>query len=356
MESNKTLLNELQAEPEITREQLSIGKRLFHWRTIVPLVIVIILFAYLAQKSIDLPKTWAAIRSANMVFFLAAFVIYYLSFPLRAVRWRILLENVGYTKANGVELPNLGKLGEIIYISFFANVIAPARLGDLYRAYLLRRETGLPAIRSFGTVLAERLLDLIVLLLLSILAIMVSLHEKLPWQVQIGLIFTLGLVIAGIIALVGLRLWREHIATLVPLRFRGHYNHLQEGMLGSFRHLPTLSVLTVAVWSCEALRFFFIAICINLITGTFIHVLSAALFIALLEALLTAVPFTGGGVGLVEGGMIATIALFNPVTPAAASLAVAAIILDRIISLISILVIGFVVFMFALGRQAIRHC
>jgi len=355
MESNKTFLNEAQAEPEITLEQLSIGKRLFNWRTIAPLAVVIPLFAYLAQKSIDLPKTWEAIHSANMLFFLAAFVIYYLSFPLRAIRWRMLLENVGYTKANDVELPNLGKLGEIIYISFFANVVVPARLGDLYRAYLLRQETGLPTTRSFGTVLAERLLDLIILLLLSILAVMVSLHAKLPSQVQVGLIFTLGLVIAGFIGLLGLRLWGEHIAALVPLRFRDHYNHFQEGILGSFRHLPTLSGLTVVVWSCEALRFFFIAVCVNLISGTFIHVLSAALFIALIEALLTAVPFTAGGVGLVEGGMIAMIALFNPVTPVAASLAVAAIILDRTISLISILVFGFVVFMFALGRQTIRH-
>jgi uncharacterized protein (TIRG00374 family) len=105
----------------------------------------------------------------------------------------------------------------------------------------------------------------------------------------------------------------------------------------------------------ESLRFFFVAVAINLISGTFIHILTAALFIALIEALLTAIPFTGGGVGLVEGGMIATIALFNRTTPAATSLAAAAIILDRSISLISILVIGFVVFIFALGRRVTKQ-
>jgi glycosyltransferase 2 family protein len=345
-----------QQEPqEITREQLSIGKRLLDWHTIVPLVIVIVGIAYFAQKSIDPHKTWNALRSANMLFFFAAFVAYYASFPLRAVRWRILLQNVGYNKANGVELPKFWKLVEIIYISFFANVIVPAKLGDLYRAYLLRQETGLPTTRSFGTVLAERLLDLIVLLLLSVVAVMVSLHESLPPVIRLGLVFTLALVVIGIIGLFLLRIFRERIEKLVPMRFRTHYNHFQEGMLGSFRHLPTLSVLTVAVWSCESLRFYFVVLSINLITGSFIHVLTAALFIALIEALLTAIPFTGGGVGLVEGGMFALIALFNPITPATTSLGAAAIILDRSISLVSILVIGFIVFMFAFGRQAAKQ-
>src|SRR6266446_8459679 len=144
-------------EPEITQEQLSIGKRLLNWRTILPLVIVIVALVYFAQKiNIDPQQTWAAIRTAKMLFVLAAFFIYYLSFPIRAFRWRLLLQNVGYTEENGIHLPKFWKLLEIIYISWFANVIVPAKLGDLYRAYLLRKETGLPATRTFGTVLAER--------------------------------------------------------------------------------------------------------------------------------------------------------------------------------------------------------
>jgi uncharacterized protein (TIRG00374 family) len=142
------------------------------------------------------------------------------------------------------------------------------------------------------------------------------------------------------------------IARLVPKRFRGHYNHFQEGTLGSFRRVPALTSLTLGVWACESLRFFFIALALNLISGSLVHIIAAALFIALGEALLTAVPFTGGGVGLVEGGMLAMIALFaaNSTNQAAA-----AILIDRTISLLSILVIGFIVFMFAFGRQAAKQ-
>src|SRR5437763_9425317 len=263
----------IQTEPEITREQLSRGKRLFNWRTLVPLAIVIFALIFVATKAnINPQQTWNTIRTANLIFFLAAFGIYYLSFPIRALRWRLLLTNVGFTKENGVELPKFWKLTEIIYLSFFANVVVPARLGELYRAYLLREESGVSATRTFGTVLAERLLDLIVLLMLFIPAAIISLHENIPPQLRLGLYATLALVMVGIIGLIALRLFRTHIGRMVPDRFRAHYNHFQEGALGSFKRVPALSGLTVGVWLFEALRFFFIALALNLFSGNIAHV------------------------------------------------------------------------------------
>ena len=345
----------VQVEPEITREQLALSKRLLNWRTLVPLIIVIAAIAYFVhQEHIDPQTTWAAIRSANVIFLLAAFVIYYLSFPLRALRWRILLENVGYTQANGVKLPRFWKLVEIIFISWFANAIVPAKLGDLYRAYLLRQEAGVSATRSFGTVLAERLLDLSVLLLLFIPSLIISLHSHLPPQLRTGLEITLAAVIIGIAGLFMLRVFRTYITRLIPTRFHGHFDHFQEGTLGSFRRLPLLTGLTFGVWACEALRFLFVAIALNLIGGDFLHIVTATCFIALGEALLTVVPFTGGGIGLVEGGMLAMISLFTRGTVNALSVATAAILLDRTISLFSIIVLGLIVFMLAFGGRATK--
>jgi len=337
---------------EVTREQLSLRKKLLNWRTLLPLLIVIVALIFLARReNINPEKTWDAIRNANAFLFLAAFVIYYLSFPLRALRWRLLLENAGFTKTNNIHLPKFWKLVEIIYISFFANAVVPAKLGDLYRAYLLRQEIGVPTTRSFGTVIAERLLDLIVLLLMFIPAIIISLHESMPPQLYISLEILLIVVVTGIVGLFVLRIAREHIARLIPLRFREHYYHFQEGTLGSFRRLPVLIGLTVCVWLCEALRFFFVAASLNLIGGSFLHILTAAAVIGLGEALLSAIPTTGGGVGLVEGGMLAMIALFYQ-GPGASNLTAAAILLDRILTFFSILLIGLIVFLIAFGRKA----
>ena len=351
----QTQLSLHEPEAEITREQLSLGKRLLNWRTLLPLAIVIAAIIYFVHSShIDLHKTWAVMASANVVFLLVAFVSYYLSFPLRTLRWRLLLENVGFTRANGVELPRFGKLLEIVFISWFANAIVPAKLGDLYRAYLLHQETGVSGSRSFGTVIAERLLDLIVLLLLFISSIIISLHANLPWQLRLGLEITLAAVVVGFIALLAMRYFPAQIMRLIPTRFHSYYTHFYEGTLGSFRRLPILAGLTVGVWACEALRFFFVALSLNLIGGDALHIFSAAIFIALGEALLTVIPFTGGGVGLVEGGMLTMILLFTQGRANVLNVATAAILLDRTISLFSILVFGFIVFMIAFGRQATK--
>ncbi len=352
----KRLEESSRAEPEITRDQLSLRKKLLNWRTIVPLVIVAVAIVFFVQKlHIDPQKIWAAIRSANIIFLLAAFASYYLSFPLRSVRWRILLENVGFTKAEGVELPKFWKLTEIIFISWFANSIVPAKLGDLYRAYLLRQESGVSATKTFGTVMAERLLDLIVLLLLFIPALIISLHAHLPSVLRGGLELTLAAVVVGIAALVIMRQFPAQIVRLIPGRFRGYFYHFQEGTLGSFKRIPMLTGLTFGVWACEALRFYFVAVALNLIGGDPVHVITASFFIALGEALLTVVPFTGGGVGLVEAGMLAMIALFNQGTTNALNVSTAAIILDRMISFTSVIVFGFIVFMLAFGRQATKQ-
>lgn len=365
VEENKAELLELEnlkensqgpAEVEITAEQLSLSKKLLNWRTLVPLVIVIVAIVFFIQKlQIDPQKTWTAIKSANGFFLLVAFAIYYFSFPLRTLRWRVLLENVGFTKANGVELPKFWKLLEIIFISWFTNSIVPAKLGDLYRAYLLRQEAGVSATRTFGTVMAERLLDLIVLLLLFIPALIISLHAHLPVVLRGGLELTLAAVILGIAVLFMMHLFPTQIAKLVPMRFRDYYYHFQEGTLGSFKRIPILTGLTFGVWACEALRFFFVALALNLIGGDVTHIITAAIFIALGEALLTVVPFTGGGIGLVEAGMLAMIGLFNHGAPNALNLTTAAILLDRTISLFSIVLLGFIVFMLAFGRQATKQ-
>ncbi len=339
-------------DTEITREQLALGKRLLNWRTLLPLLVVIVALLIFAQRAnINPQKTWNVIRSANIFFFLLAFVIYYCSFAIRALRWQLLLENVGFTRANGIKLPKFWKLTEIVYLAFFANGVVPAKLGDLYRAYLLRQEITVSTTRTFGTILAERLLDLIILLLMFIPAILVSFHANMPTQLRVSLEILLAVVALGMVGLGVLRVARERIAKLIPQRFRAHYYHFQEGTLGSFRRVPVLSGLTVGVWTCEALRFFFVATSLSLIGGSFIHILAAAVVIGLGEALLTALPTTGGGVGLVEGGMVAMIALFYH-GPDAVNLTAAAILLDRAISLFSVLLIGMVIFLIEFGRKA----
>jgi len=332
-------------------EQPSLRRQVVRWRTIIPLVVVIGFLVLLARSlSLELhPKSIAAaLVKANIWLFLAALLAFYASLLLRVVRWKLLLENVGYRQESGARLPGFLPLTKILFLSWFANIVVPAKLGDFYRAYLLRQEADVSMTRSYGTVFAERIMDLIALPLFFLVALLVSLHGQLPAQVELALQIGLGLVVALVGGLVALRLWRQQIGRLVPARLRPHYVHFQEGTLGSFKRLHLLAPLTASIWGVESLRVLLVALAVGLLSGSPLHVCAAAFCIALGESLLTTVPLTSGGVGFVEAGMFAMILLFVPHTGPGQNLAGAAILLDRLISLVSLLVSGGILFCFVM--------
>src|SRR5437899_4153611 len=84
-----------------------------------------------------------------------------MSFPVRAIRWARLLRESGMRIGGG-------DLLEILLLGWFVNSIVPAKLGDLYRSYLVKRRFGLSMSRTVGVVVAERLLDLLVVFLMLV--------------------------------------------------------------------------------------------------------------------------------------------------------------------------------------------
>lgn len=82
--------------------------------------------------------------------------------PLARPALGALLANVGYDRPAGRAIPSIFGLTQIMYLPWFANCLAFARLGDVYRGYLLKKEANVSFAVTLGTVLAERLLDLLV--------------------------------------------------------------------------------------------------------------------------------------------------------------------------------------------------
>jgi len=317
-------------------DQMSLIRRLRQPRTIlsivVPLVIIVIAVALNWQQMRDVP---GEIGRANLWLVLLAFAIYYAGFPLRGWRWTKLLRGAGY----GVRVKD-GT--EILFLSWLVNCIVPAKLGDLYRAYLLKLNSPVSATRTLGTVFMERILDLIAIAALGVLAgywrFRGSLND-LPQTAQV--IFALGVVVVVvlIVALFVMRNFGRRVIALLPLsqRVADFYDRFEEGVFGSVgvRGLPFLGVLTVVIWTTEALRLY----CVVRSLG-FSDVdlgFSGAMFVALIGSLLTAIPFTPGGLGLVEGGMgLVLTKVFN----ASYGHALAIILIDRAISVFSIVILG----------------
>src|SRR5579859_6354762 len=85
---------ETPVQAEVEREGFSLGRSLRNPRTLISfgLAIAIILFVF-RGFNIDLAKTWTYMSGANWALLAIGLVVFYITFPLRAFRWRVLLEN-----------------------------------------------------------------------------------------------------------------------------------------------------------------------------------------------------------------------------------------------------------------------
>ena len=167
-----------------------------------------------------------------------AFLVFYLGFPLRGLRWAILLRGTGFRI--GVKDST-----EIIYLSWLVNCVVPAKLGDLYRAYLLRINSDASLSRTFGTVFIERILDIFTIALMGIAAGYWSFRSGMPPEIQV--IFGIAIVVMVIlaIALFTLRNFGRRILTaltFLPHRILEFYDRFEEGVFGALkmRQLPGL--------------------------------------------------------------------------------------------------------------------
>jgi glycosyltransferase 2 family protein len=243
-------------------------------------------------------------------------------------------------------LPGVGGLTEMVFLSWFANCIVPAKLGDAFRGYLLKQRARVSFSTTIGTILTERITDVLVLFGLMALAGLVAFHGHLPDQLLYLLIFgsvLVGIVLIGLISLRGIR---PLAARLLSARLHGLYQKFEQAVLKSFqpRTIPHLLLYTGVVWLLEGLRLYLVSSALGLRLP-----LSVTLFIALASSLLTTIPFTPAGLGFVESAVVTALLWFqvDPATAASVSF------LDRIISYWSIVVFGVIVYLISSNRAAL---
>ncbi len=307
-------------------------------RTILSLLIPIVLLVliYVSLPGFRLGELANDILSANGALLLAAVVVYYIGFPLRGLRWSMLV------KGAGTQLGTRDST-EIIYISWTVNCLVPAKLGDVYRAYLLKINAPVSLSRTFGTVFIERILDLFAIVVLGLAAGFVSFRGQLPPAVN--LVFAVGVIVVVVLAfgLLTMRNFGRRVLNRLPVPQRIHdlYDRFEEGVFGAvgLRSLPMLVILTGLIWATEAGRLYLV---VEALGFPDVHLgISGAFFVALTGSLLTAVPFTPAGLGVVEVGVAGLLTVIYNVPPTEAT---AIIVVDRAISVLSVVVIGLIVY------------
>lgn len=299
---------------------------------------VAILVFFLSKFDVDLQAVWSQLRRTDLLLFAAAMGLYYSTFAARSLRWQRLLHNAMPTDRRKWPVPGLGRLTHILLVSWLANCVLPAKLGDAYRSYLLKTKVGGSFSLTVGTVFAERALDLLTLFILLIASALMAFGSRLPAASEPVLGFGLLLAVGVALGLLTMRHLGDRIEAFLPSKLKPIYRRMQEGTLGAFSTgaLPLLVSTSVAVWILEASRLMLISKALHMDIP-----LALAFFVALAGSLLTAVPALPGGLGLVESGTIAVLLWFGIDQNTAVSVAL----LDRLISYWSVIVVGVVAYL-----------
>lgn len=153
-----------------------------------------------------LGNLWEDISNAKLIYIFYSFLLFIFSNFLRGYRWNLILSSLGYKL-------NHSKTFLAVMSMYFANLIVP-RLGEVTRCGILQKTQDVPVSTSLGSVVAERLLDVLSLFLLIFLALVLEFDrlggffrdfftEKLGSLSQnIGLLIVLGVIVLGLLLVV----------------------------------------------------------------------------------------------------------------------------------------------------------
>jgi len=181
-------------------------------------IVLAVVFLYIAFYNVDFSEVLKIVSHANIVWVFIFIVVTMFGHYLRALRWRYILNSV---KPN-TSMKNL--FGSLM-VGYGVNCVTP-KLGEVTRAVLIGKWEGLSRSSMFGTVILERIIDIISLGLSVIVALLltsVNLSEKFPWLIT-SLYIMAAFIIVAIIFLTLILKSREKFSELI-IKFVGKISH-----------------------------------------------------------------------------------------------------------------------------------
>lgn len=262
------------------------------------------------------------------------------NYGLRFMRWQYYLRDRDISVPTGTSA--------VVFVAGFSMAVTPGKLGELVKSYLLRQLAGVPVARSAAIVIAERVSDLLSLLLLA--AVGVAAYGI---ATEVAIATTVILAIAFVFLL-----WRRLGHATVDLmtrprrlaRFRRPLLETYDGLaaLGRPFVLAWSTLLGAAAWACEGIGF---AIVVDAFPGAHVDV-GVAIFIYSATTIAGALSFLPGGLGVTESAM--TLLLVENAANVDLGTATAATILTRLATLWFAVALGLVALAWARRRAPVE--
>jgi uncharacterized protein (TIRG00374 family) len=288
----------------------------FGWRSAIGIVLSVVAL-YFAFRGIAFARVLDNLRHANLWLLLLAVVVATATFPLRALRWRPILDPIA------PDMP-LAPLWSATVIGMMVNNVLPARAGELARAYALSRSTprvSFPA--SFASLAVDRLFDMFVMFGMMFLAMLAAAFPRhaivlerpiSSWVAgMIALMLVLGVAMYVVVLFPErmLRLYEAVARRIAPkLEARGRSALVAIihglGVLRTPGRFAEVLGWTIAHWLCNALGFWLAFRAFGIVVP-----FSGALFLQGLVAIAVSVPQAPGFFGVWELFAQAGLALYG---------------------------------------------
>ncbi len=124
---------------------------------------------YFAFRDVDIKAVGREMRRATWYWFAVSIAVGYSAVISRGMRWKIVLDSMGYTTTSWRATHAIG-------IGYLINMVVP-RAGEVARATALRRSDKIPVDILIGTIIVERLIDLIMMAILLGITVLLTYPE-----------------------------------------------------------------------------------------------------------------------------------------------------------------------------------
>lgn len=131
-------------------------------KTVLPILLGALIL-YMIYADFDFSQLWAAVQGMDLFWFAVSTLFGIASHVLRGLRWRLALAPLGYNPSSRVCV-------DAIFVSYAANLVVP-RVGEVSRCVVLEQHEKVPFAQSLGTVVSERLIDTLMVLLITLVAV-----------------------------------------------------------------------------------------------------------------------------------------------------------------------------------------
>lgn len=268
----------------------------------------------------DFSEVYDAFKEADYLLAVAAVPLYFAGFWLRTLRWRYLLRPVTDVTT--------ARLYPVMLVGLMANNIAPMRIGELVRAYLVGERESMSKSTAFGTVAVDRTFD--GLTLIAMLGVVTTLSGTDAGRQSLGIgaavLFFLGTAVLVGLAFspVRVRGLLLRMAAFLPKRFAEKAAEILDAFLSGLAAVRSPSILAIAAvvslasWVVEASMYYVVGLAFDLGVGFDVY-----LIIAGAANLALSIFASPGGVGPFELATREVLVLFSVGSAAASAYAIA---------------------------------